>query len=126
MSWQSYVDDHLIATGTVSQAAICDLEGNMWAQSPGFAPSPSEVATIVKGFSNVALLQSGGITCAGVKYMYIRSDEKEVFGRKGASAVGAALCNSCVLIGTCAENIQPGQFTTTLFKLADYLRDSGM
>ena len=47
-------------------------------------------------------------------------------GRKGASAVGAALCNSCVLIGTCAENIQPGQFTTTLFKLADYLRDSGM
>jgi len=126
MSWQSYVDDHLIATGTVSQAAIFDHEGNIWANSPGFTPSSAEVKMMVGGFNTSGSLQASGIPCSGVKYMFVRGDEKELFGRKGSSAVAVAMCNSCVLIGTCAENIQPGQLTTTVFKLADYLRESGI
>ena len=36
MSWQSYVDDQLLATGNVAQAAICGHDGNIWAQSTGY------------------------------------------------------------------------------------------
>ena len=34
MSWQAYVDDHLVATGKVAKAAIIGLNGAPWAQSP--------------------------------------------------------------------------------------------
>lgn len=36
MNWQSYVDNHLIGTGNVSQAAICGQAGGIWAASAGF------------------------------------------------------------------------------------------
>lgn len=41
MSWQSYVDDQLIATGMISKAVICGHDGNIWAQSAGFNVSGS-------------------------------------------------------------------------------------
>ncbi len=37
MSWQSYVDDQLVATKMVKHAVICGHDGNIWAQSQGFA-----------------------------------------------------------------------------------------
>ena len=36
MSWQSYVDDHLIGTGHVTKGAICGVDGALWAASAGF------------------------------------------------------------------------------------------
>ena len=40
MSWQSYVDDHLIGTGHVTQGAICGVDGSLWAASAGFDVRP--------------------------------------------------------------------------------------
>ncbi len=39
MSWQSYVDDQLMATKLVKHAVICGHDGNIWAQSSGFTVS---------------------------------------------------------------------------------------
>jgi len=39
MSWQSYVDDQLIATKVIKQAVIAGHDGNIWASSAGFAVS---------------------------------------------------------------------------------------
>ena len=39
MSWQSYVDDQLVATKMVKHAVICGHDGNIWAQSAGFTVS---------------------------------------------------------------------------------------
>lgn len=36
MSWQSYVDNNLVATGKVSKGAIFGLDGSTWAITPGF------------------------------------------------------------------------------------------
>ena len=40
MSWQAYVDDHLLCElpkgGVLSHAAIIGQDGGVWAQSPGF------------------------------------------------------------------------------------------
>ena len=33
--WQGYVDDSLLKTGQVSEAAIHGLDGKRWASSPG-------------------------------------------------------------------------------------------
>merc|ERR1711953_412390 len=43
MSWQSYVDEQLIASGMVTAAAIAGHDGNIWAKSNGFNASPDEV-----------------------------------------------------------------------------------
>jgi len=39
MSWQSYVDDQLMATKLVKNAVICGHDGNIWATSEGFSVS---------------------------------------------------------------------------------------
>lgn len=36
MSWQQYVDNNLLGTNQVSQAAIYGLNGAVWASSAGF------------------------------------------------------------------------------------------
>lgn len=36
MSWQAYVDDHLVASGFVTKAAIHGHAGGVWATSAGF------------------------------------------------------------------------------------------
>eukprot|EP00960_Hanusia_phi_P068123 766765-Hanusia_phi.AAC.4 len=36
MSWQAYVDDHLVGTKKVSHAAIIGLNGAVWASSANF------------------------------------------------------------------------------------------
>lgn len=37
MSWQEYVDNQLIGTGKIVQAAIYGHNGSLWATSPGFS-----------------------------------------------------------------------------------------
>lgn len=39
MSWQAYVDNQLLATGKIAQAAIYGHNGSLWATSPGFSVS---------------------------------------------------------------------------------------
>merc|ERR1712004_882160 len=48
MSWQSYVDEQLIASGMVTAAAIAGHDGNIWAKSNGFNASPDEVKRLLK------------------------------------------------------------------------------
>ena len=36
MSWQLYVDQNLLGTKKIENAAICGLDGTIWAKSKGF------------------------------------------------------------------------------------------
>lgn len=44
--------------------------------------SPEEVAKIVAGMDDPSGLQAGGVHVGGVKYMFIRSDDRLVAGKK--------------------------------------------
>merc|ERR1712115_772351 len=60
MSWQSYVDEQLIASGMVTAAAIAGHDGNIWAKSNGFNASPDEVKRLLSNWGpNLAM---GGVT----------------------------------------------------------------
>jgi profilin len=39
MSWQAYVDNHLMGSQKLMHAAILDLDGSSWAKSPDFSVS---------------------------------------------------------------------------------------
>lgn len=57
MSWQAYVDDHLMCQlpggGQLAHAAIWGQDGGIWAQDASFpAVTPEEIAALVAGFND--------------------------------------------------------------------------
>jgi profilin len=79
MSWQAYVDDHLmchISGGhTLTAAAIIGQDGQVWAQSGSFPEATlTEIANIVGGFEENSTLPQHGLFLGGVKYMVIQGD----------------------------------------------------
>ncbi|CAB4436427.1 unnamed protein product [Rhizophagus irregularis] len=89
MSWQAYVDNQLLGTGKIAQAAIYGHNGSLWATSPGFSLSPEEIKTLVDAFDNAEKIQSNGIYANGVKYFALSHDEKNIHGKKGLDGVVA-------------------------------------
>mmetsp|Transcript_7938 Transcript_7938/g.23919 ORF Transcript_7938/g.23919 Transcript_7938/m.23919 type:complete len:128 (+) Transcript_7938:51-434(+) len=127
MSWQTYVDTNLVGTGMVTAAGIYDLQGNPWAYSAGFAAQVAEVAAVSGHFAAPSGLAATGATVAGVKYMFVRGEENaEIYVKKGATGVVFYRCNTCIIVGYHNDKIQPGQCSTTVAKLGDFLKESGI
>ena len=124
MSWQAYVDDQLVGTECVTGAAIVGHDGSVWA-AKNLALKTGEGAAIVALFNNSSAAFSSGITVGGVKHLCIRADGRSVYGKKGAGGVVCVKTGQCVLIGKYDDTIQPGQATTVVEKLGDYLIENG-
>ena len=94
MSWQSYVDDQLLATKVcttfyflfelvnsylclhiltakqlqkVQKAVICGHDGNIWAASAGFGATVEELKSIATNYGNMSVLPMSGLTVAGTR-----------------------------------------------------------
>ncbi|GJN41104.1 hypothetical protein PR202_gn00433 [Eleusine coracana subsp. coracana] len=106
MSWQSYVDDHLMCDidgQQLTSAAIIGLDGSPWAQSPNFPQyKPEEIAAIVKDFDEPGTLAPTG------------------HWRRCVKKTGMAL-----LIGIYDEPMTPGQCNMVVERLGDYLLEQG-
>jgi profilin len=127
MSWQSYVDDNLLASGAVTAAGIYDLQGNPWAYSAGFAAQISEVQAVAAAMSGDPTSLAGtGVVLAGVKYMFVRGDSDSVYVKKGNEGVVFCKCNTCVLVGYHNDKIQTGACNSVVGKLADFLKESSI
>ncbi|KAI9475732.1 MAG: profilin [Benjaminiella poitrasii] len=125
MSWQAYVDNNLVGTGQVSQAAIYGLNGGEWAKSAGFQVKPSEVQEIIGAFSNADYVRANGVHVNGVKYLLLRADERSIYGKKNSDGVCIVKTSQAFLVGTYKEGIQPGNCTKIVEGLADYLISTG-
>ncbi|KAI9268011.1 profilin [Phascolomyces articulosus] len=125
MSWQAYVDNNLVGTGQVSQAAIYGLNGSQWATSPSFQVSATEVQDIVNGFTDNDKVRASGVHVAGVKYLTLRADDRSIYGKKSADGVCIVKTGQAVLIAVYKEGIQPGSCTKVVEGLADYLISVG-
>ncbi|EGD79579.1 profilin [Salpingoeca rosetta] len=126
MSWQQYVDQHLIATGKVSKAAIHGLDGNPWATSAGFTVAPAEAAALARAFGDPQPLYQTGIVLNGVKYMFLRATDRSLLGRKGGDAGCIVVkTNQALLIGVYEGGLQGGDCNNVVEKLADYLASVG-
>ena len=68
MSWQSYVDDQLLASKTVTAAAIAGHDGNIWATSAGFPATAEEVRKVLASMGDTEALAMGGVTVGGVRW----------------------------------------------------------
>ncbi|CAI0628553.1 unnamed protein product [Linum tenue] len=86
MSWQTYVDDHLmceIEGNHLSAAAIIGHDGSVWAQSATFPQfKPEEITGIMKDFDEPGFLAPTGLYLGGSKYMVIQGEAGAVIRGK--------------------------------------------
>ncbi|XP_078168809.1 profilin [Carex rostrata] len=130
MSWQSYVDDHLMCEidgQHLTAAAILSQDGSVWAQSAAFPQFKSEeIAAIVKDFDEPGSLAPTGLFLGGAKYMVIQGEPGAVIrGKKGSGGVCVKKTNQALIMGVYEEPMTPGQCNMVVERLGDYLYEQG-
>ncbi|KAI5556593.1 hypothetical protein POPTR_018G057600v4 [Populus trichocarpa] len=131
MSWQVYVDDHLmcdIEGNTLTSAAIIGHDGSVWALSASFPQfTQEEVSAIMKDFEEPGSLAPTGLFLGGTKYMVIQGEPGAVIrGKKGSGGVTVKKTNQALIIGVYDEPLTPGQCNMIVERLGDYLIDQGL
>jgi len=119
-AWLPYVDN-MVKSQKISQGAIVGHNGGTWAASPGLTITPDEAKALVASFKDAAPLREKGIFLSGTKYMFLRGDDRSVYGKKGAVGCVCVKTGKSVIIGIYPEGVQPGDAVVTVEKMADYL-----
>jgi profilin len=130
MSWQSYVDDHLMCDidgQQLTSAAIVGLDGSVWAQSDKFPQyKPEEITAIMKDFDEPGTLAPTGLFIGGTKYMVIQGEPGAVIrGKKGTGGACVKKTGMSLIIGIYDEPMTPGQCNMVVERLGDYLVEQG-
>ncbi|KAH9618966.1 hypothetical protein KSS87_020302 [Heliosperma pusillum] len=130
MSWQGYVDDHLMCDvegHTLTSAAIYGLDGSLWAKSEKFPELKSEeITAVLEDFITPGHLAPTGLHLGGSKYMVIQGEPGAVIrGKKGPGGACIKKTGQCVLFGIYDEPMNPGQCNLVVERLGDYLIDNG-
>ncbi|KAL5199928.1 hypothetical protein ABZP36_021131 [Zizania latifolia] len=130
MSWQAYVDDHLMCEidgNHLTTAAIVGHDGTVWAQSPTFPQyKPEEIAAIIKDFDEPGSLAPTGLFLGGTKYMVIQGEPGVVIrGKKGTGGICVKKTGLSLIIGIYDEPMTPGQCNMIVERLGDYLVEQG-
>eukprot|EP00884_Botryococcus_braunii_P008741 jgi/Botrbrau1/17869/Bobra.0845s0002.1 len=127
MSWQEYVDDHLLAElqggGRLSHGAILSHSGDVWAKSPDFPEvSENEAKAIMTEFQNPGTIATAGLFVGGNKYIVIPGEPGEVIrGRKNQDGITIKRTAQTLVIGIYGEGVQAGEANTVVENLGDYL-----
>ncbi|PHT32192.1 Profilin-1 [Capsicum baccatum] len=132
MSWQTYVDDHLMCEientgGHLSSAAILGFDGSVWGQSHNFPKFKlEEITYIMKDFEEPGYLAPTGLFLAGEKYMVIQGEPGAVIrGKKGSGGITIKKTGQALIFGIYEEPVTPGQCNIVVEKIGDYLVDQG-
>ncbi|KAL8489697.1 hypothetical protein ACS0TY_025061 [Phlomoides rotata] len=134
MSWQTYVDDHLMCDIEgqpglrLTAAAIMGLDGAIWAQSSNFPQlKQEEINGIMTDFNEPGHLAPVGLHMAGAKYMVIQGEPGAVIrGKKGSGGTTIKKTGQAMVFGMYEEPVTPGQCNMVVERLADYLIDQGL
>ncbi|KAJ7958843.1 Profilin [Quillaja saponaria] len=131
MSWQQYVDEHLmceIEGIRLTAAAIIGQDGTVWAQSSSFPQFKSEeISAIMNDFAEPGSLAPTGLFLGGTKYMVIQGEPGAVIrGKKGSGGITIKKTTQALIIGIYDEPMNPGQCNMIAERLGDYLIDQGL
>lgn len=132
MSWQPYIDDHLLAElphgGQLEHAAIVGLNGDVWAQSPNFPElEEKEAEAIVKGLSDQSQLAQNGLFVGGHKYIVLAGETGAVIrGKMGQTGITIKKTNTALVIGVYNQTVSAGEANVVVENLGDYLIEQGV
>eukprot|EP00262_Sarcandra_glabra_P005746 TRINITY_DN1753_c0_g4_i1.p2 TRINITY_DN1753_c0_g4~~TRINITY_DN1753_c0_g4_i1.p2 ORF type:complete len:176 (+),score=28.02 TRINITY_DN1753_c0_g4_i1:589-1116(+) len=131
MSWQTYVDDHLMCDidgHRLTAAAILGHDGSVWAQSDSFPQfKPEEITGIMNDFNEPGFLAPTGLHLGSTKYMVIQGEAGAVIrGKKGSGGITIKKTSQALIIGIYDEPLSAGQCNMIVEKMGDYLIDQGL
>ncbi|XP_039041432.1 profilin-4-like [Hibiscus syriacus] len=133
MSWQTYVDEHLMCdiegqNQHLTAAAIIGHDGSVWAKSAKFPDlKGNEISDIMKDFDSPGYLAPTGLHLGGVKYMVIQGEPGVVIrGKKGSGGITIKKTAQALIFGVYDEPVTPGQCNLVVERLGDYLADQGL
>merc|ERR1712018_723772 len=88
-SWDSYIQDQLLATKCIKHAIICGHDANVWAKSSEINVDGADLKTFIGNFNQAGQdnFKTSGCRLGGAKYMYLSSNEKVARFKKGTSGV---------------------------------------
>ncbi|URE39347.1 hypothetical protein MUK42_14546 [Musa troglodytarum] len=135
MSWQTYVDEHLmceIEGHHLTAAAIVGEDGSVWAQSASFPQVSIHPDRIVEAFDDLMSWEPGtlapiGLFLGSTKYMVIQGEPGAVIrGKKGSGGITVKKTGQALIFGIYDEPMTPGQCNMVVERLGDYLIDQGI
>ncbi|KAK0403000.1 hypothetical protein QR680_016663 [Steinernema hermaphroditum] len=125
MSWPDLVQNNLIASGNVSKAAICGLDGAVWGKSENFKITEAEASAAAKGFQSADALLGTGLRFEGEKYLVLRVDDERIIGKKASNGFFIYKTSKAVIISIYEAGVQPESCSATTGALADYFKSIG-
>lgn len=131
MSWQAYVDDHLLVELSggrkLSFAAIVGLDGGIWAQSEAFPDVTTEqLEILIAAFEDETTLQEKGVHLGEQRYFAIQGEPGSVIrGKHKTAGFTAKKTNQAVILGGYSEGVQPGECNMLVENVADELLEDG-
>lgn len=140
MSWDGYIDNLISQTKDASGSTHCDKaciigmdEGGKWTtdgHNNAFKLTPTEAANIARCFKSkdFSTFMAAGIYCEGVKYQFLREEDKKTVycKKKGEGAVTFQTSKTAIVIGHCPEGGQQGNLNKGVAVIAEYLESLGM
>ncbi|XP_037090248.1 profilin-like [Pollicipes pollicipes] len=128
MSWQAYVDDHLIGTKIIDEACLAGHDGVIWAASPNIGAQPEQIKTLVQAMDNSDLVTTNGFSIGDMKYVYLSSIPGKVIRGKAKgqkSGVHVCLTKQAIIIGRYSDPVTGGEAAKVVENLGDYLTGVG-
>lgn len=125
MSWQVYVDQQLLGSGKVKEAAICSLDGNIWARSAGFQAMTEELKKLIATFHNTKEAAQNGIFLGNKKYFFLRCTDDTIYAKLGDDGFVAMQTNMCLIVALFAKPVSAAECATAVGRIADYLKSAG-
>jgi len=125
MSWQAYVDDHLVATGQVKHAVLAGHDGSIWAKSAKFPGAANEVKNIATNFSSPGTFQAGGLHLGGKKYMFLTNNDRVLRFKKGTNGIHVFKTSQAYIIALYEKPTVAEQCAQVTEKLGEYLISVG-
>lgn len=128
MSWGGYVN-RLLESGQCDKAAIFSRSGDtVWATSPKFHPSPTEINGIAFSFERHgpnSPLFAAGFAIAGQEYDCATHDEDLIIGKNGNEGIVIAKTKNSMIIGHYAEGVETSDAQKSVETLAEEIRGYG-
>ncbi|OIR57783.1 MAG: profilin [Amphiamblys sp. WSBS2006] len=125
MSWQEYVEETMIGTGTIKSGVIVSHEGDIWACSKDISPTDAELKEIIGAFEDSSTIRSNGVHISGVKYFTLKCDQRSIYGKNKADGCICVRTNQTVLIGLYGDGMPAGNAAKTVEELGDYFIEQG-
>lgn len=140
MSWDSYIDNLIAQTKEASgtthadRACIIGIDGGAKWTTDGHANalqiSPTEAANIARCFKSkdFTSFMASGIVVEGVKYQFLREEDKKVvYGKKKSEgAITLQSSKTAIVIAHCPEGAQQGNINKGVSVIAEYLEGMNM